>query len=89
MKHIICFFLLSNSFLVYAESKENFSSFLNSKNKSLKSILCSDSLIVDQRKYCVYESKITLNSCGKNSDWPCLEAEGCLEIKKYVHNDQE
>ena len=40
-------------------------------------------------KYCIQESSITLNSCGKQSDWPCMEVDGCLDINRWVLNDEK
>jgi len=40
-------------------------------------------------KYCIQESSITLNGCGKQSDWPCMEEGGCLDINRWVLNDEK
>jgi len=55
------------------------------KNKFLISIdQCFNVKEIEGEIFCVKESRITLNSCGKQSDWPCLEEDGCLEIEKLV-----
>ena len=88
MRPIFLFFLVF-SISLYAETEESFESFIKSKVTSVEDSLCADSVMIEEKAFCVKESRITLNSCGKRSDWPCLDAEGCLKIKKYVRNDQE
>jgi hypothetical protein len=39
--------------------------------------------------YCIQESSITLNSCGKQSDWPCMEEDGCLNIDRWVLGNEK
>ena len=39
---------------------------------------------IEGKQYCVKRSSITLNSCGRMSDWPCMEASGCLIIDKFT-----
>ena len=39
--------------------------------------------------YCIQESSITLNSCGKQSDWPCMEEDGCLNIDRWVLSNEK
>jgi len=45
---------------------------------------CDSYDIIDGKKYCVKESIIPLNSCGKQSDWPCMDPEGCLGITQFI-----
>jgi len=45
---------------------------------------CDSFDIIDGKKYCVKESSIPLNSCGKQSDWPCMDPEGCLGITQFI-----
>jgi hypothetical protein len=45
---------------------------------------CTSYKEIDGKKYCVKRSSITLNSCGKESDWPCMKENGCLIIKKFT-----
>ena len=35
------------------------------------------------QNYQFYEKRITGNSCGPETDWPCMDAEGCLVIEKF------
>mgnify|MGYP006158270783 FL=1 len=50
---------------------------------------CENSGQIEGVKYCIQESSITLNSCGKQSDWPCMEVDGCLDINRWVLNDEK
>ena len=45
---------------------------------------CSNYKKIDGKEYCVKRSNITLNSCGRESDWPCMEEGGCLIIDKFT-----
>jgi hypothetical protein len=40
--------------------------------------------VIKGKKYCVKESLIPLNSCGVQSDWPCMDPEGCLGITQFI-----
>ena len=40
--------------------------------------------VIEGTKYCVKESLIPLNSCGEQSDWPCMDPEGCLGITQFI-----
>jgi hypothetical protein len=48
--------------------------------------ICDRYEIIAGQSYCVKKSNITLNSCGKKSDWPCMEASGCLNLDHFVLN---
>lgn len=64
-------------------------SFAEKTSKTLINFIdksCDRYEIVAGQSYCVKESNITLNSCGKKSDWPCMEASGCLDIDQFVLN---
>ena len=45
---------------------------------------CQSYEMIDGKKYCVKESLIPLNSCGVQSDWPCMDPEGCLGITQFI-----
>ena len=45
---------------------------------------CESYQEINGKQYCVQTSSITLNSCGPSSDWPCMEAQGCLVIDKFI-----
>ena len=45
---------------------------------------CSSYKEIEGKQYCVKQSSITLNSCGRMSDWPCMEENGCLIIDKFT-----
>ena len=47
---------------------------------------CDEYKLVGGKKYCIKKSTITLNSCGPQSDWPCMEESGCLTINKFISN---
>lgn len=36
-----------------------------------------------KENYQFYETRITGNTCGPETDWPCLDADGCLVITKF------
>ena len=62
-----------------------------SKNKKIIAIEsfmvaneCSNYEKIEGKEYCVKRSSITLNSCGRRSDWPCMEENGCLIIDKFT-----
>lgn len=50
---------------------------------------CEKYGVIEGVKYCIQESSITLNSCGKQSDWPCMEENGCLNINRWVLNNEK
>ena len=81
--------LLFFSYPALSDESESLEVFINKKQSENQSMICDSFELLDSQQYCITESKITLNSCGKETDWPCLDAEGCLEIKKYIRNDQE
>jgi hypothetical protein len=35
------------------------------------------------QNYQFYEKRITGNSCGPETDWPCMHEDGCLVIEKF------
>ena len=45
---------------------------------------CQSYEVIEGKKYCVKESLIPLNSCGVQSDWPCMDPEGCLGITQFI-----
>jgi len=45
---------------------------------------CSNYAKIEGKEYCVKRSSVTLNSCGRGSDWPCMEENGCLIIDKFT-----
>ena len=81
--------LLFFSYPTLSDESESIEVFINKKQSENQSMICDSFELLDSQQYCITESKITLNSCGKETDWPCLDAEGCLEIKKYVRNVHE
>jgi len=81
--------LLFFSYLALSDESASLEVFINKKQSENQSMICDSFELLDSQQYCITESTITLNACGKETDWPCLDAEGCLEIKKYVRNDHE
>lgn len=71
---LLIFFLFNNSF-----GKNKSRNFLNIKKSH-----CDSYEIIDGQRFCLKVTSITLNSCGKKTDWPCLEESGCLKIKNFV-----
>ena len=57
---------------------------LTSENYFANNQTCQSSEMIEGKKYCVKESMIPLNSCGEQSDWPCMHPEGCLGITQFI-----
>ena len=57
---------------------------LTSENYFAVNQTCQSYEMIEGKKYCVKESLIPLNSCGVQSDWPCMDPEGCLGITQFI-----
>ena len=57
---------------------------LTSENYFATNQTCQSYEMIEGKKYCVMESLIPLNSCGEQSDWPCMHPEGCLGITQFI-----
>ena len=57
---------------------------LTSENYFATNQSCQSYEMIAGKKYCVKESLIPLNSCGEQSDWPCMDPEGCLGISQFI-----
>jgi hypothetical protein len=57
---------------------------LTSENYFATNQTCQSYKMIEGKKYCVKESLIPLNSCGVQSDWPCMDPEGCLGITQFI-----
>ena len=57
---------------------------LTSENYFATNQTCQSYEMIEGKKYCVKESLIPLNSCGVQSDWPCMDPEGCLGITQFI-----
>ena len=57
---------------------------LTSENYFATNQACQSYEMIEGKKYCVKESLIPLNSCGVQSDWPCMDPEGCLGITQFI-----
>ena len=57
---------------------------LTSENYFATNQTCQSYEMIEGKKYCVMESLIPLNSCGVQSDWPCMDPEGCLGITQFI-----
>lgn len=57
---------------------------LTSENYFATNQACQSYEVIKGKKYCVKESLIPLNSCGVQSDWPCMDPEGCLGITQFI-----
>ena len=57
---------------------------LTSENYFATNQTCQSYEMIEGKKYCVKESLIPLNSCGEQSDWPCMDPEGCLGITQFI-----
>ena len=57
---------------------------LTSENYFATNQTCQSYKVIEGTKYCIKESLIPLNSCGEQSDWPCMDPEGCLGITQFI-----
>ena len=57
---------------------------LTSENYFATNQTCQSYEMIEGKQYCVKESLIPLNSCGEQSDWPCMDPEGCLGITQFI-----
>ena len=57
---------------------------LTSENYFATNQACQSYEMIEGKKYCVKESLIPRNSCGVQSDWPCMDPEGCLGITQFI-----
>ena len=57
---------------------------LTSENYFATNQACQTYEVIEGKEYCVKESLIPLNSCGEQSDWPCMDPEGCLGITQFI-----
>ena len=57
---------------------------LTSENYFATNQTCQSYKVIEGTKYCVKESLIPLNSCAEQSDWPCMDPEGCLGITQFI-----
>ena len=85
MKKKIIFLLLLASYqnILSAEISSKTKKIMTAKSFSVIKE-CSSYKEIEGTQYCVKRSSITLNSCGRMSDWPCMEASGCLIIDKFT-----
>ena len=82
MNAIITLFVIFVSNIAFAsEDKELI---LTSENYFSTNQTCQSYEMIEGKKYCVKESLIPLNSCGEQSDWPCMDPEGCLGITQFI-----
>lgn len=88
MKVYLFIFLVYLSFQVKANPENTFSNLIESHQENID-LICNETTLIDNKKFCIKESKITLNSCGRESDWPCLEDDGCLKIDTYIILENE
>lgn len=82
LKIIISIALISISNYVVASEDKKLT--LTSENYFAINQACQLYEVIDGKSYCVKESLIPLNSCGVQSDWPCMDPEGCLGITQFI-----
>ena len=82
LKIIISIALISISNYVVASEDKKLT--LTSENYFAINQACQSYEVIDGKNYCVKESLIPLNSCGVQSDWPCMDPEGCLGITQFI-----
>ena len=73
--------ILISNYVVASEDKKLT---LTSENYFATNQTCQYYKLIEGRSYCVKESLIPLNSCGVQSDWPCMDPEGCLGITQFI-----
>ena len=77
-------FLFAIFVLNIAFASEDTELILTSENYFATNQTCQSYEMIDGKNYCVKESLIPLNSCGVQSDWPCMDPEGCLDITQFI-----
>ena len=82
MKAIIPFFVIFVVNIAFASEDKELT--LTSENYFATNQTCQSYEMIEGKKYCVKESLIPLNSCGEQSDWPCMDPEGCLGITQFI-----
>mgnify|MGYP000630728971 FL=1 len=82
MKAIIPLFVIFVVNIAFASEDKELT--LTSENYFAINQTCQSYKIIEGKKYCVKESLIPLNSCGVQSDWPCMDPEGCLGITQFI-----
>jgi len=82
MKAIIPLFVIFVLNIAFASEDKELT--LTSENYFAINQTCQSYKIIEGKKYCVKESLIPLNSCGVQSDWPCMDPEGCLGITQFI-----
>ena len=80
-KYYFCRSNLNCNYVVASEDKKLR---LTSENYFATNQTCQSYEVIEGKKYCVKESLIPLNSCGEQSDWPCMDPEGCLGITQFI-----
>ena len=84
MKNVFFFLLLAlYQNILSAEISSNTQKILTAGSFTINEE-CSSYEKIEGNDYCVKRSSITLNSCGRRSDWPCMEENGCLIIDKFT-----
>tara|TARA_B100000767_G_scaffold251915_1_gene255281 strand:- start:1285 stop:1548 length:264 start_codon:yes stop_codon:yes gene_type:complete len=68
----------------YVTASEDKKLTLTSENYFANNLACQSYKVIEGKRYCVKESLIPLNSCGMQSDWPCMDPEGCLGITQFI-----
>ena len=82
MKAVIPLFVIFVVNIAFASEDKELT--LTSENYFAINQTCQSYKIIEGKKYCVKESLIPLNSCGVQSDWPCMDPEGCLGITQFI-----
>ena len=82
MNVIITLFVIFVSNIAFASEDKELT--LTSENYFAVNQACQSYEVIEGKKYCVKESLIPLNSCGVQSDWPCMDPEGCLGITQFI-----
>ncbi|MDA9642505.1 hypothetical protein N9S84_00245 [Nitrosomonadales bacterium] len=78
---LLLLFLYQN--ITFSETSTKTKQKLTAENFKLTK-KCSSYKKIEGKNYCVKTSNITLNLCGRESDWPCMEENGCLTIDKFT-----
>ena len=82
MKAVIPLYVIFVLNIAFASEDKDLT--LTSENYFATNQACQSFEMIEGKKYCVKESLIPLNSCGVQSDWPCMDPEGCLGITQFI-----
>ena len=87
MKKAIFFLLLASYQNIFSQEVSSKTKIITAEEIFTVAKKCDSYEEIEGKEYCVKRSSITLNPCGRESDWPCMEENGCLIISKFTLQD--